>query len=110
MQNRKSAKDAFEAKTSQGKKGFIGKVQYFFQKEFQTWDYCLFSKNMHKKFLKFIEKQSEREVFVLVGHPKSFVSGEGLEYLLKKTQENYIFVSISNYLESCKIYKKREVD
>lgn len=44
----------------------------------------------------------------LVGHPKSFVSGEGLEYLLKKTQENYIFDSISNCLKSCKIYKKTE--
>ncbi len=103
LQNRQSAKSAFDAKTSQGKKCSMGKVQYFFQKEWQTWDYCLFSKGMHNKFLKHIEKQTERDLFVLVGHPKSFVSSSGLEFLCKKAQNKYLFDSISNYLNSCNL-------
>lgn len=102
LQNKKSAKDTFEAKTGQAKGGIIGKVQFFFQKESQTWDYCLFSKKLHRKFLKGISMQRSRDVFVLVGHPKSFVSGRGLEYLLKKVSGDYHCIGMSEYVKLCK--------
>ena len=99
LNNRQSAKDSFDAKTSDSNGGFINKVQYFFQQESLTWDYCLFTIAMHRKFLKHIAEQSERDVFVLVGHPKSFVSEKGLVYLLTHT-DNYSKISIDHYFKS----------
>lgn len=92
LQNRKSARDTFNAKTTEtsgNKKKKLSKIHYFFEKEYQTWDYCLFSNALHRRFLKEIEKQNNRDVFVLVGHPKSFVNGSGLRYLLKRTANKY---------------------
>lgn len=100
LRNRQSAKDTFEAKTNHGKGSIKEKIQFFFQYEAQTWDYCLFSKALHKYFLRTIEKQIDRNVFVLVGHPKSFVSGKGLEYLLNKTYKHYSLNTISDYIKS----------
>ncbi len=94
--NVKSAQDSLEAKTSTNdkKSGKLDKIRYFFQTEWQTWDYCLFSPSQHKLFLKQIAKQN-REVYVLVGHPKSFQGSRGLEYLLKKTYKEYEYNTIS---------------
>ena len=94
FQNRKSAKDAFEAKTSGIHKGKLDKVKYFFEKEYQTWDYCLFSSMMHRKYLSLIALQ-DRNIFVLVGHPKSFVSSGGLEYLLSETNSCFKYQTIT---------------
>lgn len=106
LQNRKSAQEAFEAKTSTqtAAKGnrLIKKFKYFFETEFQTWDFCLFSKSMHRKFLKNIRKQKERDVFVLVGHPKSFVSGKGFEYILRQTANDFQFITTSYFLSHAK--------
>ena len=99
LQNRKSAKDAFEAKTG-GEKGKLEKIKFFFEEEWQTWDYCLFSKSMHRQFLKAIEKQNNRNVFTLVGHPKSYVSSKGLEYLLIRTQDKYSYITLSHFIKS----------
>lgn len=99
LRNRESAKDAFEAKTG-GDKGKWRKIKFFLEEEWQTWDYCLFSKSMHRQFLKAIEKQSDRNVFTLVGHPKSFVSGKGLEYLLGRTRGKYSCITISQFIKS----------
>lgn len=89
LRNSKSAKDAFEAKIPKSRGGYISRLQYFFQREAQTWDYCLFTKGMHREFLKAIENQTDRNLFVLVGHPKSFVSSKGLEFLLKRKPSKY---------------------
>lgn len=90
LNNRQSAKESLEAKTSTSEKksNWLDKICYFFQTEWQTWDYCLFSPALHKSFLKQISKLN-RDFFVLVGHPKSFSSSRGLEYLLKQIQQNY---------------------
>lgn len=106
LQNRKSAQEAFEAKTNTNAKsnGLLSKFKYFFEKESQTWDFCLFSKGMHRKFLQQISKQKDRNVFVLVGHPKSFVSGNGFEYVLDKTKKEYRFINISTFLDHAKSY------
>lgn len=98
--NRKSAKDSFEAKTNSSHNGLLNKVKYFFQQESLTWDYCLFPTSMHRVFLKRISEQTKRDVFVLVGHPKSFVSGQGLNYLLTHT-DGYSKISIDQYYKSC---------
>jgi len=90
LRNRKSAKNSLDAKTaSAGKRSnMLDKIRYFFQTEWQTWDYCLFSSSQHRRFLKQIGKQS-RKLFVLVGHPKSFSNGRGLETLMSLTKGKY---------------------
>ena len=100
LQNRKSAKDSFEAKTSNGdgrKSSIIEKIKYFFQDEWQTWDYCLFSASLHNHFLKEINKQSHRTIYTLVGHPKSFTSGRGAKYLLDKVYNRFSFKTIREF-------------
>lgn len=105
LQNRKSAKDSFEAKTSSGdgkKSSKLDKIKYFFQDEWQTWDYCLFSKSLHNLFLKKIKKQTKREVFTLVGHPKGYMGGKGFKHLLDKSINSFSFYTITDF------YKKVE--
>ena len=99
LKNRKSAKDSFEAKTScgEGKKSSkLDKIKYFFQDEWQTWDYCLFSASLHNEFLKEIKKQRERKVFTLVGHPNGYMGGNGFKHLLEKTAKEYNFKTIND--------------
>lgn len=95
--NVKSAQDSLEAKTSttEKKSGKLDKIRYFFQTEWQTWDYCLFSPSLHKRFLKQIAKQ-DRDVFVLVGHPKSFTGGRGMEWLLYGTKGKFEFKTMTD--------------
>lgn len=81
LQNRKSAADTYSAKTAR-RKGFLNKIRFFLEKECQTWDFCLFSTHLHNLFIRQI-KQQQRQEIVLVGHPKSYVSNNSFEYLLK---------------------------
>lgn len=101
--NVQSAHNSFEAKTSTSNKpnGKWDKICYFFQTEWQTWDFCLFSPSLHKEFLKRIAEQ-KRDVFVLVGPPKSFSGGRGLRYLLKKTQKKLDYKTISEVWDKVK--------
>lgn len=107
MQNRKSAMASFDAKTSgvgsdSYKQGFLAKlwsrIEYMFQTEYQTWDFCLFSSSMHKKFL---DKTVivNRDVYTLVGHPKSLTNDiNGFLFLIDCLKNNYsdvVFNSIS---------------
>lgn len=99
LQNRKSAKDSFEAKTSSGdgkKSSKLDKIKYFFQDEWQTWDYCLFSSSLHNRFLREIKKQKNRNVFTLVGHPKGYMGGNGFKHLLEKTFNKFSFKTITD--------------
>ena len=99
LQNRKSAKASFSAKTSEGGKsgGVLNKLSFFFKKEYQTWDYCLFPNWMHRHFLRKVLKQQSRDTFIVIGHPKSLVSIKSLDYLLKKTHSRFSFETISGY-------------
>ena len=100
LKNRKSAKDSFEAKTSNGdgkKSSKFDKIKYFFQQEWQTWDYCLFSPPLHNLFLKEINKQQVREVFTLVGHPKGYMGGGGFKHLLEKTYKKFNYKTITEF-------------
>ncbi len=100
LKNKKSAKDSFEAKTGSvdGKKtSKFDKITYFFQNEWLTWDYCLFSSSLHNHFLKEIEEQKERNVFTLVGHPKGYMGGNGFKHLLDKTKQIFRFITITDF-------------
>lgn len=99
LKNVSSAKKTFVAKTENvdggGRKNRIG---FFFQKEWQTWDYCLFSAKLHREFLRKIKAQKNRSFAVLVGHPKSYSGGNGFEFLLKQVKPIYAFSTISKVL------------
>ena len=104
-QNKKSAINTFNAKT-QGKKSpksILSKISFFFQNEYQTWDFCLFSNSLHRQYIEKISTQSKRNVFTIVGHPKSFVNGKGFTYLLGKLSNKYCFITISEFLKSTNI-------
>ena len=76
--NKRSAMNAVKNKTE--KMSFSGKVKYFMAKEAFTWDFCLFSMRLHKRFLKFIRKGlHQRQYFVLIGHPKNFTMEKSFE-------------------------------
>lgn len=97
IRNRKSAQENLAAKTSSvtKKSSVWDKVKYFFQIEWQTWDYCLFSSLLHKQFLKKVSLQ-KRDILVLVGHPKSYSDSRGMEYLLKEAEKaKYKFETMS---------------
>lgn len=99
FRNTKSTKETFKAKTStkDGKKSSkLDKIKYFFQDEWQTWDYCLFSVSLHNHFLKEINKQKSRQIITLVGHPKSFSSKKGFIHLLEQTKKEYRYTGISS--------------
>lgn len=101
--NRKSAQASFSAKTTSSGTGsgvgVLNKLSYFFKKEYQTWDYCLFPKWLHAYFLHKISKQKSRDIFVVIGHPKSLVSTQSMEYLINKTSSKFVFSTISSISE-----------
>ena len=100
LKNSRSARDSFKAKTNSGsrqKSSMSDKVKYFFQEEWQTWDYCLFSSSLHDLFLKEVKKQRQRKVFILVGHPKGYMGGSGFRYLLEKTKDEYKYITINEF-------------
>ena len=102
FQNRKSAFETYNAKTSEkGERehrwGIWKKISYFFEYESQTWDYCLFTKSLHRLFMRKIEEQKDRNVVVLVGHPKSLINVEIIEYLLLQMLTNYSFTTLSKW-------------
>ena len=96
FKNRQSAMNSFEAKTSKSSKLTI--IKYFFQYEWQTWDYCLFSNRLHRQYIKKcneLYQQNKRDYFVVIGHPKNLVTTKTLEFLLYHAQQNkYNFQSI----------------
>lgn len=99
LRNSGSAKDSFRAKTNSHKR-IRDKIAYLFQKEWITWDFCLFSSSLHIKFLNKIEKQ-DRELFVLVGHPKGFVSDKPLIYLLKFVSKRLKNIRVKDFYSEC---------
>ena len=94
--NRKSAQASYNAKTTLGVEScsILRKISFFFKKEYQTWDYCLFPCWLHRYFLRKISKQKSRDIFVVIGHPKSLVSTKGLEFLLKNITNEMKSISL----------------
>lgn len=89
--NVRSSKEMFETKaTGDGahKVSLGGKVKFLFEKECQTWDYCILPSSIHKRFVRLMKQQSDRKCFTLVGHPKSYVGSKNYMSLLKSLNAN----------------------
>lgn len=84
-------------KTTTRTAGGIGKIVGLLGNEALTWDFCLFDFRTHERYFRYIERHlSERNVFVLIGHPKGFTSGEALRRLVKHGKElGYRFAALS---------------
>lgn len=100
FRNSKSATDSFIAKTSHPKSSRLDKVKYFFEIEWQTWDYCLFSPSLHKHFFSQVNRQKNRDYLTLVGHPKGFAGQRGFKHLLSTTQYDYNFITIREFYDA----------
>ena len=101
LRNTNSTKQTFNAKTS-NKTTYLAKIKYLFETEHQTWDYCLLPKRLHKKFLHSIQQQNDRNIFVLVGHPKSFLANSNFEYLLSLLRNKYESTTIAKIYDRIK--------
>lgn len=97
--NIKSAKESLDSKLAYNprRRRIFDIFRYFFMVKWQTWDYCLFPPALHKFFLKKIALLN-RDIHVLVGHPKSYTSQRGFEYLLKQTYRKFNYKTISEVL------------
>ena len=98
FKNIKSAKSSFSVKTNNSNKQsrLFSKITYFFETEWQTWDYCLFDKSMHKKFFSYAAKTQNRDIFVLVGHPKGFSNEKNFRAFINMVPQDFDFKSLSN--------------
>lgn len=89
------------SQTSHTKKSMTDKIKFLFEKECQTWDYCLLPEAVHNLFLAEMEKQTDRRYFTLVGHPKSYMGDQGYSFLLKTLNDNgYRFTTIQEILSN----------
>ncbi len=98
LRNKKAATEMFEAKAGGKNTSFFQKLGWFFQTEYQTWDFCLFSKGMHRRFLKAATMQMKRDCFTLVGHPKSLVSTDGFLALISLLGPNVAYITVSDFI------------
>lgn len=102
---RKSNAISSNAKEKIGKKGILEKIHFMLQLEAATWDVCMFSKSLHKKFFRHIENNltNQRKNFVLIGHPKSLQNKRLFEDFISTARErktDYQFKTLTEYYES----------
>lgn len=102
---RKNNAISSNAKEKIGKKSIAGKIKFMLQKEASTWDVCMFSQALHKKFFRHIENNlvNQRNNFVLIGHPKSLQNKILFEDFISTAQNrktNYQFKTLTEYYES----------
>lgn len=83
------------------KGGLIQKLKFVWGKESLTWDFCLFSRELHSRFLKEIEANlsASRNTFVLIGHPKSYISRNSIVSLIKLASESKVDYSYKTLFE-----------
>ena len=72
------------------KKTIFEKIKFLFGKEALTWDFCLFNTSLHKKYLNYIETNllNKRNLFVLIGHPKSLKKEKTFKSFIKLTKKS----------------------
>ncbi|MEX2485545.1 MAG: hypothetical protein WED10_13320 [Brumimicrobium sp.] len=91
------------AKEKMSKRSFIEKLRFLFGKEAFTWDFCLFSPYLHRKFFSYIERHliGQRNTFVIIGHPKSYQSDRSLTALIKQAKKRkYTFKTLKEVHET----------
>lgn len=77
------------AKTNMAKRSIWQKVTFLLEREAFTWDFCLFTKTQHKRFLRIAANEfSNRSTFVLIGHPKSLITTGPLGELIDMAKNN----------------------
>ena len=64
---------------------------------------------MHRQFLRGVVKCKNRDLFVLVGHPKSFTTDKGFLFLLEKTKEFYTYKTLVEVYKDIILKKYREM-
>lgn len=105
LSNTRQTKALYDMKVTRSgdtkKKTLMDKLKFFFEKECQTWDFCLLPPATHKMFHKEMKKQTDRTRFTLVGHPKSFMEGESMKFTLKMLSKNgYRFSTIQSIYQN----------
>jgi len=108
LKNKKSSLQTIQNRTEN--KSIIKKIKFFFEKEYITWDFCLFNQrktNLFLKKVKQIQEISEIKYFpiVLIGHSKGFYFKETFEYLLKKKELS--FFALSDAVKKIKILNEK---
>jgi peptidoglycan/xylan/chitin deacetylase (PgdA/CDA1 family) len=91
------------AKEKMSERSIWGKFKFLFGKEAFTWDFCLFSNYLHKKFYKYTgnELSNQRDTFVIIGHPKSYQSNRSLKALLKLAKKSkFSFITLKEAYEN----------
>jgi hypothetical protein len=91
LKNKKSAQKTLQGRIE--KKTLFQKLTYFIEKEYITWDFCLFNIKKMKGFLaiaKEIDKKDGYHPFVLIGHSKGFYSNKSLKFILNTKEINFI--------------------
>lgn len=100
--NRKSAISNFSSKVHSNK-SLYSKILFFFNKEYLTWDFCLFSDSMHNKYFAEclqLNKNHGRSIFTIIGHPKNFINPDSLKSLICRAQKsNMSFLTISFFCD-----------
>jgi hypothetical protein len=89
----------------------VDKIKYLLEKESFTWDFSLLDSRLHKRYLKYIDKNllEKRQYFVLIAHPKSSFNEKACKFLLKSLEErNGNFRTISYLYEE--IFTKNTVN
>ncbi len=95
------------AKEKIGKKSIPQKIKFMLEKEAGTWDICMFSKSLHKKYFQYIDKNlsEKRNAYVLIGHPKSLQDKKLFEDFIttaKKRKTEYHFKTLTEYYNTIK--------
>lgn len=91
------------AKEKVDNKSLRQKIWFILGKEASTWDVCMFSKSLHKKCFRYINKNLEgkRNNMVLLGHPKSLQDEKFFENFLKIASKKKVsFSTLKAFYES----------
>lgn len=103
--NKSETKELYSAKMDgidSQHKSRLDKISFLFEKQCQTWDFCLLSPSVQKSFMKMLDSMSDRKYFTLVGHPKSFIGGKGFVFLLESMREiDFCFSTLTDCYEEC---------
>lgn len=94
------------SKEKVGNKSLWQKFRFIFGKEASTWDVCMFSKKLHKKYFNYIVKNlsNNRKTFVLIGHPKSLNNKKCFENFLKiASKKQASFTTLQDFYEIVKM-------
>lgn len=102
----RSSMESLNAKSGgRGKSSLIEKIRYVFGTESQTWDFCILLPAIHDIFFR-MAKSSQRNLFVLVGHPKGFTDANGFLYFLRKSKGVFQFITLNDFTKQCLTHSK----